>query len=387
MLNLGLGTRHAVMYGALFLTIGVYLPFWPVWLSAQGMSAGQIGVLLAVGTWIKVLSNPVIAQFADRTSRIKLTMVGCAALSLLFFSGFAAAETFLTILIVQILVNTFHPALIPLTETRTMAAATAGHLDYGRVRVWGSLSFVLGTLGAGWLLTGRDPDLILILILGTLILTVLAAMYLPRDLPAIGTMSGRGLWQFLTDRRFLLFLGAISMLTASHAVYYGFSALHWRAAGLSETTIGWLWAEGVIAEVILFAFGGALATRLGPRGLMLAAAAGGLLRWGVLGLSTALPALLAVQFLHAATFGAAHLGAMHFLARTAPPGLATSAQALYSAVSGGLAIGLAILVSGWLYAELEGGAFLVMAALSALGGVLTLVLFRRGEPSELNRMP
>ncbi len=379
MTKFGLGPRHAAMYGALFLTIGVYLPFWPVWLSSQGMSASQIGVLLALGTWIKVLSNPAIALVADRTGRTRTTMIGCAALSLLFFSGFAAAETFWTLMIVQILVNIFHPALIPLTETRTMAAATAGHLDYGRVRLWGSLSFILGTLGAGWLLTGRDPDLILTLILAALALTVLAVFLLPRDAPAAETALGRGYLHFLLDRRFLLFLGAISLLAASHAVYYGFSALHWRAAGLSETTIGWLWAEGVIAEVLLFAFGGAAVARLGPRGLMLAAAAGGMLRWGVLGTSTALPALLAVQFLHAATFGAAHLGAMHFLARTAPPGLAASAQGLYSAVSGGLAIGLVILVSGWLYTNLSGGAFYVMAVLSALGGGLTLFLFRQSE--------
>ena len=109
------------------------------------------------------------------------------------------------------------------------------------------------------------------------------------------------------------------------------------------------------------------------------AAAGGVLRWLILGSTTALPALIAAQLLHAATFGAAHLGAMHFLARTAPPGLAASAQALYSAVSGGLAIGLAMLAAGWLYAGLGGGAFHVMAALSALGGAMTLVLIRQAK--------
>jgi MFS transporter, PPP family, 3-phenylpropionic acid transporter len=379
--SLALSSRYAVMYGAVFLTIGIYLPFWPVWLSSRGFSAGEIGLLLALGTWVKVFSNPVMAQVADRSGRAKATLVACAALTLLSFSAFSVAEGFWPILAIMLLVNLFHPVLIPLAETQTMAAANAGKLDYGRVRLWGSLTFILGTVGAGWVLTGRGPDLILALILGALGLNVLAAMIFPGSARTARPSPRGGLWVLFTRGRFLLFLGAASLLSASHAVYYGFSALHWRAAGLSEATVGWLWAVGVIAEVVLFAFSARIVARLGPFGLLAVAGFGGVVRWLVLGGTTVLPALAAAQLLHAATFGAAHLGAMHFLARNAPPGLAASAQALYSAVAGGIAIGAAMLASGWLYAEFGGGAFTIMAVLSALGGLLALALMRR-EPGK-----
>jgi PPP family 3-phenylpropionic acid transporter len=104
---------------------------------------------------------------------------------------------------------------------------------------------------------------------------------------------------------------------------------------------------------------------------------GGILRWTILGSTTDFAYLLAAQVLHGATFGAAHLGAMHYLSRSAPPGLAASAQAVYSAVVGGLAIGFAMLSAGWLYDGLGGGAFHVMAAMSACGGILVFVLARR----------
>ena len=382
MAGYALPARYAAMYGALFLTIGVYLPFWPVWLSAKGLGADEIGLMLALGTWVKVFSNPAIAQVADRSGRPRAVLAGCAILSLLTFSTFFAAEGFWPILAILVLVNIFHPALIPLTETQTMAAATAGAMDYGRVRLWGSLTFILATVGAGWLLTGRDPNLILPIILGTLALTVVAALLFPGAAGTAAAAAPHGFWRLFTNRRLMLFFGAASLLGASHAVYYGFSALHWRAAGLSAAAVGWLWAIGVIAEVILFAFSARLTGRLGPFGLMAAAAAAGVLRWSVLGGSTSLAALVPAQLLHAATFGAAHLGAMHFLARNAPPGLAASAQALYSAVAGGLAIGLAMLASGWLYAHLGGGAFFVMAGLSGLGGVLTLALMRQAKPPD-----
>ncbi len=376
-----LSSRYAVMYGAVFLTVGIYLPFWPVWLSSRGFSAGEIGLLLALGTWVKVLSNPALAQVADRSGRAKATLVACALMSFLIFSAFFAAEGFWPILAIMVLVNIFHPILIPLTETQTMAAAKDGRLDYGRVRLWGSLTFILGTAGAGWVLTGRGPDLILPLLLGALGLNVLAAMVFPGTARAATPGPGRGLWVLFIRGDFLLFLGAASLLGASHAVYYGFSALHWRAAGLSEAAVGGLWALGVVAEVILFAFSARIVARLGPFGLMALAGFGGVVRWLVLGQTTALPALAAAQLLHAASFGAAHLGAMHFLVRNAPPGLAASAQALYSAIAGGLAIGLAMLAAGWLYAGLAGGAFTVMAVLSALGGLLALALLRR-EPGK-----
>jgi PPP family 3-phenylpropionic acid transporter len=369
--------RYGLMYGAMFLTIGIYLPFWPVWLSSKNLAADEIGLLLALGTWVKVLSNPVMAQVADRSGRAKATLAFCAVLSVATFSGFYLTDGFWPILAVLVLVNIFHPSLIPLTETQTMQAATAGRVDYGRARLWGSLAFILGTLGAGWALTGRDPGIILPLILGTLVLTALAALWFPPGERVAAPSSPVTLWHLFADRRFLIFLAAASFLSASHAVYYGFSALHWRAAGHSANVIGWLWAEGVIAEVILFAFAARAVLRFGPVGLLAIGAVGGILRWTILGSTTDFAYLLAAQVLHGATFGAAHLGAMHYLSRSAPPGLAASAQAVYSAVVGGLAIGFAMLSAGWLYDGLGGGAFHVMAAMSACGGILVFVLARR----------
>ncbi len=374
-----LAFRYAAFYGAVFLTVGIYLPFWPVFLKSRGLDAAEIGLLFALLSWTKVATTPAIAQIADRSGRAKATLVIAATLSLVFFTGFFEAQGFWPILLVMLPAAACHQALTPIAESQTMAAVLRERLDYGRIRLWGSLAFILGTVGAGFVLTGREADLVLVLILGALGLTVLAAL----ALPASPTRRHRGAalnpLALLRDRRFLLFLGAASLLQASHAVYYGFSALHWQAAGLSAATIGWLWAEGVVAEVLLFAFSGAVMARASPAALLALAALAGMLRWIVLAASTELALLIAVQALHGLTFGAAHLGAMHFLARAAPPGLAATAQSLYSAVSGGIAMGLAMLLAGALYAAVAGQAFLAMAALSAGGLGFALILRRWGR--------
>ena len=377
MSRLALSARYAGYYGAVFLALGVYLPFWPVWLAGRGLGAAEIGLLLALTSWVKVLSVPPVARLADRSGRPKGVIVLLAAASLLSFAAFFLAERFWAILAVQLSSALAFHGLIPLAESHTMRAVGAAEIDYGRVRLWGSAAFILGALGAGELLARHDPDLLLWLILAALAATLAAALGLPeRRGPRPEAGARPGLRALLADRRFLLFLLGAALLQASHAVYYGFSALAWRAAGLGTATVGWLWAEGVLAEIVFFAAGGALLRRFGPTGLLALAGLGGVVRWTVLAGTTALPALIAVQLLHALTFGAAHLGAVHFIARRAPPGLAATAQGLYAALSGGLALGLASLLAGWLYGAVAGRAFLAMAAMSAAGLALALALGR-----------
>jgi PPP family 3-phenylpropionic acid transporter len=178
------------------------------------------------------------------------------------------------------------------------------------------------------------------------------------------------------DARLWILIASSAALQASHQVYYGFGTLYWRSLGFSETTIGLLWAEGVLAEILLFWQGRVLLAWFGPVGLMVLGGAAGILRWSLAGVLPWLPLIGALQLLHALTFGASYLGAMHFLSRTVPPAAAASAQSLFAAASSGVGGGLVMLLAGGLYAAHGGGAYLFMAVLSAAGllGALKLRL-------------
>ena len=173
----------------------------------------------------------------------------------------------------------------------------------------------------------------------------------------------------LCDRRFLVIAGAAALIQASHAVYYGFSTLQWRAAGLDGVTIGILWAVGVVAEIALFAISARLALK--PVALLLAGAAGGVLRWGMMAFDPPVLTLAVLQCLHAFSFGATHLGAVGFMARAAPPALAASAQG-YLAVVLASVMAAAMGISGELYARWGSGAYWAMAVLAALGALALL---------------
>jgi PPP family 3-phenylpropionic acid transporter len=364
----------AGFYGAVFLALGIYMPFWPLWLGHRGLDAASIGLVLALAAWIRVAVLPLLGFLSDRLGRPKAALVGLALGAVALFLAFPAASGLAALAAVQVAFALAFHALVPLGESRAMAAATEGRLDYGRTRLWGSLTYIAGSLGAGLLVSGRSPDLVYWLVLAALVATLGASAVLPAPARRAGQAGSRvragDVARLLRDRGFLLFLAAAGLLQGSHAVYYGFSALHWRAAGYSEAAVGWLWAVGVGAEVLLFLRSAPLVARLGPGGLLALAAGGGILRWVTLALTSDPAILTAAQSLHALTFGAAHLGAMHVVARSAPPGLAASAQALYAAISGGLIMGAAMILAGRLYQAQGAGAFLAMAAMSLCGLVL-----------------
>lgn len=368
--------RLALFYAAAFLLVGIQLPFWPVFLAGRGLSAGEIGFVLAAALWVKVLVNPLAGLVADRSKRRRAVMIFCAVANLAGFLLFVPAHGLWLLLLVNAMTTTAASALLPLGETLALGIIYARRLDYGRIRLWGSVSFIIAALGAGAFLAARSSEIVLTLLIGAAALNVLACVQLPApaDTPRL---AARTEWRrLLLDRRQLLFLLAATAIQASHSVYYGFGTLHWAALGYSAQTIGWLWAEGVVAEIALFAYGASLLTRLGPARLLILAGGAGIVRWSLMVGAVSLPPLLVAQALHALTFGAAHLGAMHFMARALPAEWSATGQSLYSAAVSGIGFGVVMAASGTLYAALGADAYLVMAALAGLGAAAGFTLSR-----------
>ena len=370
------GLRLALFYGASFAVLGIMLPFWPVWLASRGLEPSEIGLVLALLTAIRIVATPAVAHYADHIGERRRPIIVLAAVSTAAFAMFIGARDFWLILVITAVFSAARAGIMPLGESLTMLSVHKRGLDYGRLRLWGSLSFIVAAAATGWLLTGRPEDLVFWLVLGALAFSLGSCMALPDTRPGKASRSRAPLVGILKTKSFVLFLAAAALVQGSHAVYYAFGTLHWRAAGHSDTVIGLLWAEGVIAEIALFAVGARVLRVLSPAALIALGGAAGALRWAVTGVSAELPVLFVMQALHAFTFGAAHLGAIHFVARAVPTSESATAQSLYSAASIGAGLGLAMLASGPLYEAFAGGAYHAMAALGAMGCVLGLILGR-----------
>lgn len=359
--------KLSLIYGALFTVVGVQMPFWPVWLELKGMSPSQIGILLGAIYWAKVVSNPLVAHMVDAGAGRRRMMIVLAVASAVLYPIYLVTDNFWGLLALSLFAGSLLPGLMPLTETVTMTLTTQGRLDYGRVRLWGSLSFILAAQGTGLLVDQIGPKIVLWLVMLGVGL-VLASVFTVPDPPTHGRTGPRlKVSILLKDRTYVLFLVTASLNQASHCIYYGFASLHWHNAGLGGGVIGGLWALGVLAEVLLFAASGRVVRWLGAERLVLIGVAAGIVRWSALAFTTDPVLLVPFQILHAATFGAAHLGAMHLIARRIDGRLIARAQALYSSVAMGLIPGVGLIAAGPIYAAFGGHAFLFAAVASIIG--------------------
>lgn len=375
--------RLAFFYGAIFASVGVFLPYWPIWLESRGLSPVEIGLIISASFWPRIVTSLVIPNLADRFGRRRLAMTLMTALTLIGLLAFALVSDFWLFMLLGLLTGATWSCILPLAEAIGLERTASAGLDYGRIRLWGSITFILMSIIGGFSLERAGAPMIFILLIGTTSLTLIACLTMPESehLPA-GSGSAHLGRLFVRPDLWLLVI-ASSMIQASHTLLYNFGSIHWRAAGYGETTIGWLWAEGVIAEILLFMFSAKLIRRMPLVRLLVIAGCLAVIRWVLNGLTSSLPLLILTQALHAASFGLTFLATLHYLRETTPPELQASAQGFYAAIGFAPLSGLISLISGWLYGAAAGQAFFAMAGMAALGTALAFALPSVAKPASL----
>ena len=366
------GTRVALFFAAIFGAGAVSSGFLPLFFADRGLSPEAIGRVLGLAALLRVLAGPGWGNVADRIGKRRPVLCAAAIVAAGAALAYLPLTSVLGFLAVASVQGVAAAALGPLIDSLALALARERRMEYGPVRSLGSVAYMLASAATGRLLTAAGTALVPILLaLGYAVAAVLAPLLPEAAVPRAAARPLAGLRLFSLPP-FRLAVAASALIQGAHAAYYGFAPLFWRAQGYSDTLIGLLIAEGIVAEILLFARGRKLVERLGPAGLTACAAAASLVRWSVTAMAPPLPVLAAVQLLHAATFAMQHLSAMLVLSRSVPPERAATAQALHAALGMGAPTGLMMLLCGWLYTRGGGGqVFLAMAACG--GGALLLV--------------
>lgn len=364
---LGLG------YFTYFFCYGIYLPFWSVWLKGTGLDAEKIGLLLGCGMVARFVGSLLIASQVKNPSQLITALRLLAFMTCLFAVGYWLGQQWLWLLMVMTGFNLFFSPLVPLSDALAATWTRQIGLAYGPVRLWGSLAFVISSALTGMLVSAYSSQAILVL-LSVGALSMLAGMMLsPTTRPQGSERQGaeKGGWQawrlLLKENAVWRFMLCVTLLQGAHAAYYGFSAIWWQESGYSASVVGYLWSLGVVAEIVVFALSNRLFRRWSARDLLLLSGICAVVRWSLLGSSTALPLLIVAQILHCGSFTVCHLAAMRFIAaRTGAEVIRL--QSLYSALAMGGGIAVMTMICGVLFTHLQGHLFWVMAlvALPAL---------------------
>ncbi|ELQ6132270.1 3-phenylpropionate MFS transporter [Cronobacter dublinensis] len=353
----------ALSYFTYFFSYGIFLPFWSVWLAGVGVAPETIGLLLGSGLVARFLGSLLLAPRVKDPSRLVFALRLLATLTLVFALGFWFGHQTAWLFVILVGFNLFFSPLVPLTDALAATWQRQITMDYGRVRLWGSLAFVIGSALTGKLVSSYDYRAILALLsLGVasmLIGMMLKPSVMPQGEARHNEAAGWPVWRKLVSENWR-FLACVSLLQGAHAAYYGFSAIYWQGQGYSASVVGYLWSLGVVAEIVIFALSKKLFSRFGARDLLLLSGVLGIIRWGLMGWTTALPWLIVAQILHCGSFSICHLAAMRYIAAREGSEV-IRLQSVYSAVAMGGGIAVMTVFAGFLYQHLAGGVFWVMA--------------------------
>jgi MFS transporter, PPP family, 3-phenylpropionic acid transporter len=359
----------------MFALSGTHLPFFPVWLRAIGLDASWVGIIIAIPAVTRFTVLPFITALAEGHHALRGAMRLSTAAAGLGFALLGLQHWPVLVFVIYAAICCLWTPLVPLTDAYALRGVLLYGLDYGRLRLWGSAAFIIGTLLCGGLADVIAPDRLIWVIVSVGLLGAVVSLWLqplevsPRA--AATTKDGRGL---LRDPSFLCIIVAAALIQGSHAAYYTFSAIDWRAQGLTGLAIAWLWTLGVLTEIAVFA----LASRftLAPANLVMIGAVAAVLRWLLTAQEPHAIGLAAVQLSHGFTFAMTLVGTMGLLVRYVPAHMTARGQGYYAA-SSGIIGSAASVVSGPIYAQYGHDVYYLMALMAALGGALMWLVHRR----------
>lgn len=358
------------LYLALYLHYG-FFAFIPLWLRHVGAPPSEIGVLMAIPLVFRLLTVAPFSAWAGRRGLIRNAITVTALASAAIIALLIGEPGYAGRIAVVIVFSIMWDQLPVLTDAYAVMAVRSRSLDFGRMRVWGSIGVVISTAAAGWAFEWAGIEMLPILVAALLLLPAITAPLLPPDRAMTAAESGpTGRWSdVIADRELLRAMIAAAMIMGSHGVLQSFAAIQWTERGIPTSAIGMLQALAVSAEIGAFWFGSKLLGKRNPMWLICIAGIAATFRWIVMAFDPGVPVLIAAQLLHSITSTGAILGTMLVIAARVSLQNSGAAQGLY-AVLLGVALAATTAGSGILWAYGVSAAYLAMAILAALSIVV-----------------
>jgi PPP family 3-phenylpropionic acid transporter len=316
---------------------GTFATYAALFFAARGMSVPQIGVLLSLIQVMRIVGPTVWGWVADHTSRRAQVLRLTAFAALLAFSAMFFASSFSEFFVAMVVLNLFTSAQAPLSEALMLSDMRGDLGKYGRIRLWGSVGFIVAVVAGGYLLDWFGvasllwycAGLLLVVIGASLRIRDVASEHHPHATPALGSV--------LRQPEVIAFFLSAALMVGAHMALYAFYSLYLERAGYGKSVIGIMWALGVVAEVVFFYVQGRVFARFGAQQVMMVAFGIAVLRFAVTGaLPDLLWILIAAQIMHAATFAAHHSAAVMTMQRWFTGPLAARGQALYISIAYGI---------------------------------------------------
>jgi len=373
--------RLSGFYFFYFAFVGAMAPFWGLYLKSLAFSALQIGVLMSLLQVMRIFAPNIWGHIADRTGK-KVHIVQWAALgSVLAFAGVFFGSGFWWMFVVMAALSFFWSASLPLVEAMTLSHLGESIDAYGRIRLWGSIGFIVMVVGLGYALDYVPISWLPWAVLAVMLGIVAFARVIPEADSLPHASDHIPIWDVLKRPEVASLLAACLLMAVAHGPYYTFYSIYLVDHGYAKSTVGWLWALGVLFEIGIFLIIPRIFARVTPRKLILASFALAVLRflliaWGV----ESAWVVWGAQTLHAFTFGTYHAAAVALIHAYFRGRHQARGQALYTSVSYGVGGTLGGLASGVTWETLGPAWTFTLAAVSAALAWLVYAVWGKTKP-------
>ena len=371
--------RIAGFYFFYYAFVGMFAPYWSLYLKSLHFSAIEIGILMSMQPVMRMIAPNVWGWLADHTGKRREVVVAAASLSALFYLGVFATTSFWGLMLVLALMNFFWSASMPLVEATTFSWLGKNTAHYGRIRSWGSVGFIVSVVGLGYAFDYIAIAWLLWAGLACEIGILLFARQIPPTEVLAHHTDSQPVRQIVLQPRVLALFGACFLLSVAHGPYYTFYSIYLVEHGYAKSAVGGLWALGVICEIGVFFLMPWLVRRFGFVRILVFSFACAVLRFMLIGWAVDfLSLILIAQVLHALTFGAYHASSVGLVHEFFQGRHQSKGQALFGSVTYGAGGMLGGLASGPIWEHFGASALYSFSAGMALAGLLLMLWKLRG---------
>ncbi len=370
-------TKTRLLYVLSGISASALVPYLALWLSHDGLSSPQIGVVFALSTGVGILAQPIWGMFMDHFPSSHYPLFLVMAMPGILAMGFNA-QGFLKLIGMAIIFNVFMVSRSSLADAYTIAAVSKAKIHYGAIRLFGSLGSAAGAFFGALYIAHVTIKSLWIPFMLLSILASLLVIKLPTTPPTRSTGSfWMALREAVTNPRFLIFLVAGFLVQQTLSAYDGFFSLAFHDIGGAFRDTGWALALGSLSNVPAMLWASRLLHRHPPGKVMLLSAGTYVVRWTLMALFPIPWVYVVIQLLHGLSFGLFWISSVSYVAQHFPPPLRATGQSLYSMVTIGMATISGNLLSG--IALERGGPVLLYtaAAVSSAGGLVVLLTLNR----------
>jgi PPP family 3-phenylpropionic acid transporter len=360
---------------ASFAALGVYSPFFPRWLVARGIEGAAMGAVVATMPAMGVVGPPLVGFLADSFGlRGRLLRVAClgSCLAFVLLAGAGVAHhrlSFAEILTLVVVFAAFRAPMLMMADVVAIEQEREGGNAYGRTRLWGSVGFLVASIGGGRCLDPQSPAALPGLIAASLFVALLATLAMPSRGSAVRLAFGDELSALVTTPDFPLLLGTAFLAESAISSFELCFSLYLADLGASSTFIGLAWGLGVVVEIVMMIVAAPLIARFRAPPLVVFALCGVAIRCALVATLRSLPALMAVQFLHSPSVALLWIAALSHLQKRTSPRTFASAQGLFSAAAAAGSVA-GMLLWGAAYRGVGGRVTFAAAAVVAVAAVL-----------------